>query len=196
MGSNQMRSTSPHSSRAGSRASAVGTGTRRGVLAEARAAVGSETWTLLRNAFVFTLLFLGLDFLFRHLPRRLFVDPIDRTLREGYVHGLLTLFGLPSALLVTLTSLAIPTLSPYANPSLILRYQRYPETAVERAWARVAGRGNPFRWALQIALYVAASLFALLVLGGLGLASQSSVALLLITVAAFCEVALLLAFAF
>jgi hypothetical protein len=169
---------------------------RRGWLGETSAALGSDAWELLRNSLLFSFGVVLLDLLIAGAPRRLFVDPLPLVTRDGYVHGLLTLFGLPSALLVTLTSLAIPTLSPYANPSLLLRYRRYPETTREKWWTRIAGRGNPFRWALQVALNVAASLFLLLVLGGLGIAKQSSPVLALITAAAFCEVALLLAFVF
>jgi hypothetical protein len=167
-----------------------------GLRDQIRGALGRDTWALLRNTLLFALAVVALDYLFSHLPKRLFVDLLDRAVREGYVHGLLTLFGLPSALLVTLASLAIPTLSPYANPSLLLSYRHFPLTTAERAWARVAGRGNPFRWALQVALFVAASLFALLIFGAFGITSQSSPALLAVTLAAFAEVALLLAFVY
>jgi hypothetical protein len=166
------------------------------IRAQIRIGLGDDAWELLRNALIFTLVVVALDLVFTHAPRRLFIDPLEPTVREGYVRGLLTLFGLPSALLVTLTSLAIPNLSPYANPSLILRYRSHPETAGARWWARIAGRGNPFRWALQVALYVAASLFALLVIGGLRWSGQSTPVLALITLAAACEVALLLAFVY
>lgn len=117
--------------------------------------------------------------------------------RRDYVGGLLTLSGLPTALLVTLTSLAIGTLSPYANPAPLLLHRRWPTTALEWFHALVfLGRGNPFLFALQGSLYVSASLAGLLVLEAAGWAALRRPTLLAVTLLAIWNLALLLYFVF
>lgn len=124
------------------------------------------------------------------------IDPFSDSRRAAYIVALLTLVGLPSVLLATLTSLAMTTLSPYASPSVVLLHIRYPVTRGERAWAWFAGPGNLFRWSLQVSLYVSASLFALFALGAVGLSGGFTLTLIAITVMAIIDLLLLLSYVF
>ena len=65
-----------------------------------------------------------------------------------------TLFGVPTAVLVTLTSLAIITLSTYANPSLLLLQRNSIHGPLEWPHTWVFGSGTAFQHALQGALGV------------------------------------------
>ena len=159
-----------------------------------RRALLRDVWDLLRNTVLFTGAIILIDLVSTHLPWHVFVDPFYADRRTGYVLALLTLFGLPSVLLATLTSLAITTLSPYANPSLLLLDRRYPENRLERLWRCVVGRGNRFRWSLQMALYVSGSLFTLFVLGALGLSASFTPALVVVTAIAIVDLMTLLSY--
>jgi hypothetical protein len=127
---------------------------------------------------------------------------LTSTVRYALVNQLLTFLGLPIALFITLTSLALPSLSSYANGSLLLLHGRYPVTSRERRWGWVIGRQNAFHDALQIALFVAATLVALAALRNFTLLDGHPIAdgqmptLVVVVVLAALEVLLLIRFVF
>jgi hypothetical protein len=83
----------------------------------------------------------------------------DHDTRAHVVLGLLAAFGLPSVLLVALTSLAIPALSPVASPRLFLldppHAARWPFVPL------VTATGSPFMKALRLALWLDGTLVGL-----------------------------------
>lgn len=155
----------------------------------------SDVWPLVWRALVVALAVVGLDLLCTHFPVRA-VDPLMPEQRVAGLRNLLTLFGLPSALLVALTGFAIPTLSPYANPSLVLLYRRHATTKRETVLTWALGNGNPFSWALQLSLYISLSLFFVLALGTLQWTGQFTPVLFLAAAAALGELLLLLVFVY
>jgi hypothetical protein len=116
------------------------------------------------------------------------------TTGPDYVRQLLALLGLPAALLVALTSLAIPNLSPYTNPSVLLLHIRQPTGRVRRWMRLLFGRGNPFLDALQAALYVAGILAALFALNSIHWTESALPTVLIVTALALLEVVLLIHF--
>ncbi|MDQ2914426.1 MAG: hypothetical protein M3T56_14370 [Chloroflexota bacterium] len=96
----------------------------------------------------------------------------------------------PTTLVVALAALALPALSPYANPGLLLLRDRHVG-ALRRV---VIGPGNPFRRALQLALVVTASAAALALSTLLDLSPVHWPAVTALGLLAFLEVVLLLNF--
>jgi hypothetical protein len=163
------------------------------------AALLEHVFVLVWNAVKVAFAIVALDFLCTRLGPALpmaILDPISGDRRTAYVVVLLTVFGLPSVLLVTLTSLAMTTLSPYASPSVVLLHSYHPTTRLEIWWTRFAGKGNRFRWALQLALYVSASLFSLFLFNTFGWSAGFTLTLALITLIAVIDLILLLSYVY
>lgn len=117
--------------------------------------------------------------------------------RRGFLRGMLALFGLPSALLVALTSFAVPTLTPYANPGLLLTHRAYHDRG-GRIW--VVGfflaRYNPFSLALLASVALSATLALLVVLDAAQIITLHLITCALVVVVACGTLGLVLQFVF
>lgn len=129
--------------------------------------------------------------------------------RAALVKNLLLAFGLPIALFITLTSLAVPTLSNVANPSVMLLHRQYnvgpwfsvggsafPPPARWRLIRRYALRTNVFYLALLSSLCLSLTLAGLLTAQRLGLTAITPPIVLFIGWLVLCVLLLLLRFVY
>jgi len=117
--------------------------------------------------------------------------------RRGFLRGMLALLGLPSALLVALTSFAVPTLTPYANPGLLLTHRAYHDR-LGRIWVIgfLLARYNSFSLALLASVGLSATLATLVVLDTAHLITLHLITCALVALAACFTLGLMLQFVF